>query len=153
MTFNLTSYRAGSSVLVTAASLMVRLPSLPSPSRVRVSQVVAGGEISLDSVVTTAGTGGGSIIKLDVSHAVSGWLAQPNTNMGLTLSQERPERLERPEVLRAELVLETRERPGLVRERRQTDRLMEFQPDLVNSRTDCRVSVGKKNKCCRYGES
>ena len=155
LTFNLTSYRSGS-VLVEAARLMVSLENISPQSRVRVSQVVEEGEISLDIVRTgEAGTPSDTTLttlttlQLDVSHAVSGWLAQPHTNLGLRLSLESRESRERLEVKRAEVVLETRE--ILVRQRREAGaaRLVEFQPDLVNSRTDCRRADGKKNKCCR----
>ena len=152
LTFNLTSYRSGS-VLVEAARLMVSLENISPHSRVRVSQVVEEGEISLDIVRTgEAGTPSDTTLttlQLDVSHAVSGWLAQPHTNLGLRLSLESRESRERLEVKRAEVVLETRE--ILVRQRREAGaaRLVEFQPDLVNSRTDCRRADGKKNKCCR----
>ena len=54
-----------------------------------------------------------------MSHAVSGWLSQPGTNLGLRLSlgeeEERPGWLER-----AELVLETKE--SLLRQRREAVR-------------------------------
>ena len=63
--------------------------------------------------------GAGEILKLDVSHAVSGWLSQPGTNLGLRLSLEEEER--RPGWLeRAELVLETKE--SLLRQRREAVR-------------------------------
>ena len=149
LTFNLSSYRSGW-VLVEAATLMVSLENISPQSRVRVSQVVEGGEIILDTVRTGEATGAPeTTIKLDVSHALAGWLTRPHTNLGLRLSLGSQERLE---VRRAWLVLETRESLALVRQRREAaggPRVLEFQPDLVNSRTDCRRSQGRKNKCCR----
>ena len=137
-------------MLVESASLLVRLQNISSSSsparRVSVSQVVVGGgEISLDSVDTGGLEGGEISLKLDVSHAVSGWLSHPDTNLGLRLSLERLERLER-----AELVLESRERQGgLVRERRGVELQPDLQPDLVTSRTDCQHGEGQRKKCCR----
>ena len=147
LSFNLSSYRSGS-VLVEAATLMVSLENISPQSRVRVSQVVEEGEISLDIVRTgEAGAPSDTTLQLEVTHAVSGWLAQPHTNLGLRLSLESQDSQEELLVKRAELVLETKE--ILVRQKREATRMVEFQPDLVTSRTDCRRADGKKNKCCR----
>ena len=55
-----------------------------------------------------------------MSHAVSGWLSQPDTNLGLRLSLEEEEERRPGWLERAELVLETKE--SLLRQRREAVR-------------------------------
>ena len=110
MTFNVSSY--SSSDLVRSARLLLSFKELASETAVRVSQVVAGGEIGLDSVTT----GGEVLVPLDVSHGVAGWLAEPHTNLGLRLSLDTRTSWE---LQAAQLVLETGHARSVVRQKRE----------------------------------
>ena len=128
MTFNVSSY--SSSDLVRSARLLLSFKELASETAVRVSQVVAGGEIGLDSVTT----GGEVLVPLDVSHGVAGWLAEPHTNLGLRLSLDTRTGWE---LQAAQLVLETGHARSVVRQKRE----------VREQKRKC------DGKCCRYCNS
>ena len=127
--FNLTSYTA--SDLVESASLLLSLPGLPGQTGVRVSQLVPGGEISLDRLTTSQEQ---QEISLDVSHGVAGWLTEPHTS-SLALSVSLDNNMS-CHLTSAQLVLQTRHARQLVRQKRET-------VDRQQGGNKCR------GKCCR----
>ena len=128
--FNLTSYTA--SDLVESASLLLSLPGLPGQTGVRVSQLVPGGEISLDRLTTSQEEE--QEISLDVSHGVAGWLTEPHSS-SLALSVSLDNNMS-CHLTSAQLVLQTRHARQLVRQKRET-------ADKQQRGNKCR------GKCCR----
>ena len=52
--------------------------------KVRVGQIVEGGEmILLDAIDVATEAGEETVVELDITHAVHGWVDNPNTNLGL----------------------------------------------------------------------
>ena len=64
-------------MLVDSASLLLSLKDILPETQVRVSQVLEDGEIGVDIVTTVGDDDGVTLVKLDVSHAVSGWMTDP----------------------------------------------------------------------------
>ena len=86
--FDISSLHNSGTVLVKSSFLSLSLMfALESNTKVKVGQIVEGGElIFLDAIDIVAEAGEETVVQLDITHAVHGWVDNPSTNLGLRVS-------------------------------------------------------------------